>query len=179
MPRHTSSYYQHRKSTIKYSRKTAGGKVYYYKTDSSKMNAKGKPERTRITRAEFMKQRGQNTKLVDKQGNVKNEKLLKRLEKKYGKAQVAKALRDVANTPGEIATYKHLSAVLEPDKLRKMFINIGRDPEDIAAEYDLDVNELLDPSHWQGDIFTSSDGRSFMFTFTYDGSCFTEITADE
>lgn len=173
--RHTSSYNVHR-TTVKFTKKTARGKTYYYREENG--------VRTKASKADYLKFRGQSTKLVDKKGNVKNAKLLARLEKKYGKAKVAKAVSEVLRTPGETATYKHISAVLEPNRVAKMMINAGKDIEVEAVYLGTNVDALKDPANWKGDVFVDPvSGRSWQFHFTtnYDSTeaSWEEVRSDE
>lgn len=173
--RHTNSYNVHR-TTVKFTKKTARGKTYYYREENG--------VRTKASKADYLKFRGQNTKLVDKKGNVKNAKLLARLEKKYGKAKVAKAISEVLRTPGETATYKHISAVLEPNRVAKMMINAGKDIEAEAAYLGTSVETLKNPDNWKDGVFTDPEsGKSWEFHFTtnYDSTeaSWDEVRADE
>lgn len=156
--KHSSSYTTHR-SPVKFTKKTARGKTYYYREEAGM--------RTKVSKSDYLKYKGQNIKLVDKKGNVKNAKLLARLEKKYGKAKVAKAINEVLRTPGETATYKHISAVLEPNRVAKMMINAGKDIDTEAIYLGTTIEALKDGANWAGDIFTDPvSGKSWRFNFT-------------
>lgn len=56
--------------------------------------------------------------------------------------------------------------------LERMFANVGMSAEEIAMRYELDENELLDPSNWSGDVFTDSAGNTHIFKFSYTGEIF-------
>lgn len=56
-------------------------------------------------------------------------------------------------------------------ELNRMFANLGMSAEELAYEYDLDAEELLDPSNWENGVFKGQ----YEFNFTYTGAIFREI----
>lgn len=144
---------------------------YYYKVVNN--------VRTKITRATYYRLSGQSSKLVTKTGKVLNEKLLKRLEKQYGRAEVSIVLRDIRETPGKTATYKYVKAKLASSALDRLFINLGRSPEELAAEINVNVTDIKDSNNWKDSKFYSPDGKVYEVFFNYESSVFQEIKADE
>lgn len=144
---------------------------YFYKVEDG--------IRTRITKSAYDRFTGQSTKLVTKQGKVLNQKLLSRLEKKYGKAEVSITLRDIFQTPGKKATYKYVHARLESSALDKLFINMGRSPEELAREINVSVSDIENSDLWKDGRFYAPNGKVYEVVFNYEGDVFREIKADE
>lgn len=141
---------------------------YFYKEYQGK--------RTRVSRAEYERGYARSQKIIDKKGKVVNSKLYQRLVKRYGQAELDRTLKNIIQTPGEKATYKHIQAIMSTNKIEKMIINAGLSPDEVAEEIGVTEDELLDPEHWIKDKFYTVDGRIFEFEFTYTGSIFTEVT---
>lgn len=55
--------------------------------------------------------------------------------------------------------------------LERMFANVGMSAEEIAYEYNLDADELLDPDNWNKGVFKGQ----YEFHFTYTGAVLEEI----
>lgn len=53
----------------------------------------------------------------------------------------------------------------------RMFASLGMSAGEVAAEYDLDEGELLDPNNWDKGIFKGK----YRFEHTYTGAIFEEI----
>ena len=51
-------------------------------------------------------------------------------------------------------------------ELERMFANVGMSAEEVAEEYGLDEQELLDPNNWNGAVFKGQ----YEFNFTYTGT---------
>lgn len=61
----------------------------------------------------------------------------------------------------------------DSNRVKRLMANAGYSPEEVAREYDIDIDELLNLDNWSGDTFTYQ-GRTYLFSFTYTGSIFSE-----
>ena len=134
---------------------------------------------------EYVYQHGKSTKgmiLVNKKGKINQKNVDKFLESISNNKEISddtkkefidllqqkiQARKD-ANKELTTSGFRSLSI---SDPISRMFSNAGYSAEEIANEYGFDVDELLDESNWNGDVYKDE----WEFVFTYTGSIFKRI----
>lgn len=66
-------------------------------------------------------------------------------------------------------------ARLAQDKISRYLINMGWSVEEIAKDFNVSEDELLDPSNWHKGVFMAKDGRKWSFTFDYKGRPYKQL----
>ena len=123
--------------------------------------------------------------LVDKYGriNKKNVGNLKKqlaieftnpVELNYMLNEVDNIIDDVKEHKRELRTTGFYGRLTD-NGITRMFTNMGTSVDEVASEYNLDVNDLLEKNNWDftGNTFTDPvTGKVYNFKFTYTGSIF-------
>lgn len=118
--------------------------------------------------------------VIYKDGEIVNKKAYKALEEATSKGkdrglifrQTVRKWKSTSKTYGSV-TARHMLSTMIQDDIERMLFNQDKPLSLIAAEAGTSEQELLNPSNWDGSVFTNPvTGEKFQFEFryNYDGS---------
>ena len=107
--------------------------------------------------------------LVNNAGRVYKNRL-KEFTKQYSGADVydIEAYIDFYSVHKKRLSEQTLRSKLADSKYEKMFINVGRSPEELAKQLGTTVEELTNDKNWDGSKLTIN-GAEYLFEFRYSG----------
>ena len=97
-----------------------------------------------------------------------------RAEKIYLKSELDDLVKRRHNSKEKL-TSSGFFGKQESDEVRRLFINAGYDPKEVADIYGFDPKHLLNPENWQNNEYKDPTGAAFEFAFTYTGELFTRL----
>ena len=104
---------------------------------------------------------------------INNNPELSAVQKRTMVNELRAEIRDRVHNNKKLTTTGFAGQRADTD-VERMFYNVGIDPEEIAAEQNIDILDLIDKRNWAGDVFTIN-GVKYKFSFTYTGNSFVRV----
>lgn len=137
------------------------------------------------TEKTYVYEHGKSTKgkiLVNKQGKINEKNVEKYKETINNNANISEeAKRELLEMLDQTIDHRkdHIKELTTSgfrslhinDPITRMFSNAGYSVEEVAEEYGLNVDDLLDEKNWNGSIFMGM----YQFNFTYTGDIFKRV----
>jgi len=104
---------------------------------------------------------------------INNDPTLSDAEKLTYTNEVKKEILDAKNFKYKL-TIKSVESRISENKTERFILNLGYEPEQLADELDIDVDDLLDESNWEDNMFSLGDD-AYEFEFKYTGEAYKKV----